>query len=46
MFDNSKAQRAVQFIRNFKHTKDVWHGVPFDSLLWQDKIIRDIFGRF
>lgn len=44
MFDAVKAQRAVRFINNLKHTKGVWHGVPFDLLPWQDKIITDIFG--
>ena len=44
MFDHDKAQRTVAFINNLKHTKGVWHGVPFDLLPWQDKIIRDIFG--
>ncbi|KOC52479.1 terminase [Clostridium botulinum] len=44
MFDVVKAQRAVKFINNLKHTKGVWHGVPFDLLPWQDKIIRDVFG--
>ncbi|WP_147564936.1 terminase large subunit [Clostridium tyrobutyricum] len=44
MFDAVKAQRAVRFINNLKHTKGVWHGVSFDLLPWQDKIITDIFG--
>ena len=44
MFDHDKAERAVTFINNLKHTKGVWHGVPFDLLPWQDKIVRDIFG--
>lgn len=44
MFDAVKAQRAIRFINNLKHTKGVWHGVPFDLLPWQDKIITDIFG--
>ncbi|NFL36795.1 terminase large subunit [Clostridium botulinum] len=44
MFDVVKAQRAVNFINNLKHTKGIWHGVPFDLLSWQDKIIRDVFG--
>ncbi|GKU31459.1 terminase large subunit [Clostridium folliculivorans] len=44
MFDAVKAQRAVRFINSLKHTKGVWHGVPFDLLPWQDKIITDIFG--
>ena len=45
MFDSNKAERAVRFINSLKHTKGVWHGVPFDLLPWQDKIIRDIFGK-
>jgi phage terminase large subunit-like protein len=44
MFDEKKAERTVKFINNLKHTKGVWHGVPFDLLPWQDRIIRDIFG--
>lgn len=44
MFDEKKAERVVKFINNLKHTKGVWHGVPFDLLPWQDKIIKDIFG--
>jgi len=44
MFDAMKAERAVKFINNLKHTKGVWHGVPFDLLPWQDRIIRDLFG--
>lgn len=44
MFDEKKAERVVKFINNLKHTKGVWHGVPFELLPWQDKIIRDIFG--
>ncbi|ADL50548.1 terminase large subunit [Clostridium cellulovorans] len=44
MFDAMKAERAVRFINNLKHTKGVWHGVPFDLLPWQDRIIRDLFG--
>ncbi len=44
MFDEKKAERVVKFINNLKHTKGVWHGVPFELLPWQDKIIREIFG--
>ncbi|RMD03232.1 terminase large subunit [Clostridium autoethanogenum] len=44
MFDEKKAEKVVKFINNLKHTKGVWHGVPFDLLPWQDKIIKDIFG--
>jgi hypothetical protein len=32
MFDPAKAERAVTFINNLKHTKGVWHGVPFELL--------------
>lgn len=44
MFDENKAERVIKFINYLKHTKGVWHGVPFDLLPWQDKIIKDIFG--
>lgn len=44
MFDEAKAQRALKFIHNLKHTKGQWHGVPFDLLPWQEQIIRDLFG--
>lgn len=44
MYDETKAQRAVNFINCLKHTKGQWRGVNFDLLPWQDKIIRDIFG--
>lgn len=44
MYDDRKAQHAVDFIQNLKHTKGIWYGVPFELLPWQDKIIRDIFG--
>ena len=44
MFDEAKAQRAVEFIRCLKHTKGRWRGQPFDLLPWQETIIRDVFG--
>lgn len=44
MYDEAKAQRVVNFIRNLKHTKGTWRGVPFDLLPWQEQIIKDIFG--
>ena len=34
MFDEAKAQRAVNFINCLKHTKGQWRGVPFDLLPW------------
>jgi len=44
MFDTAKADRAVKFIQELKHTKGVWHGKPFELLPWQEQLIRDIFG--
>jgi phage terminase large subunit-like protein len=44
VFDEAKAQRAVEFIRCLKHTKGRWRGQPFDLLPWQETIIRDVFG--
>lgn len=44
MFDETKAQRTLQFINNLKHTKGRWHGIPFDLLPWQEEIIKDVFG--
>ena len=44
MYDETKAQHAVNFINCLKHTKGQWRGVNFDLLDWQEKIIRDIFG--
>lgn len=44
MYDEAKAQHAVDFINCLKHTKGRWRGVPFELLPWQDKIIRDIYG--
>ena len=43
-YDEAKADRAVTFIENLKHTKGKWDGKPFWLLPWQEQIIRDIFG--
>lgn len=43
-YDKEKADRAVTFITNLKHTKGKWAGKNFDLLPWQEQIIRDIFG--
>ncbi len=43
-YDSAKADRAVAFISNLKHTKGKWAGKPFELLPWQEQIIRDIFG--
>ena len=43
-YDLAKANRAVKFIENLKHTKGKWAGKRFWLLPWQEQIIRDIFG--
>lgn len=43
-YDKSKADRAVAFIENLKHTKGKWAGKRFWLLPWQEQIVRDIFG--
>lgn len=43
-YDKSKADRAVTFIQNLKHTKGRWANVNFELLPWQEQIVRDIFG--
>lgn len=43
-YDESKADRAVKFIENLKHTKGKWAGKRFWLLPWQEQIIRDVFG--
>lgn len=43
-YDEEKADRAVKFIENLKHTKGRWAGKRFWLLPWQERIIRDIFG--
>lgn len=42
--DKGKADEAVAFIRQLKHTKDRWAGVPFDLQPWQEKIVRELLG--
>jgi phage terminase large subunit-like protein len=44
VYDKDKADYAVNFIRQLKHIKDPWAGVPFTLLPWQEEAIRDIFG--
>ena len=43
-YDAAKADRAVTFIENLRHTKGKWAGKRFWLLPWQEQIIRDIFG--
>lgn len=42
--DTRKADRAVNFIKQLRHTTGRWAGHPFNLLDWQDSIIRDVFG--
>lgn len=44
MYDAKKADRAVNFISNLKHTKGKFWGKKFDLLPWQETIIRDVYG--
>lgn len=43
-FEQEKADRALNFIKQLKHTKGRWKGVPFTLLSWQEQAIADIFG--
>jgi phage terminase large subunit-like protein len=43
-YDPSKADHAVAFIENLRHTKGVWAGQPFHLLEWQEELIRNVFG--
>lgn len=44
MFDERRANYAIDFIQNLKHTKGKWAGVPFKLLPWQYEIVRDVYG--
>ena len=43
-YDEKRADHAVAFIQNLKHTKGKWDGKPFLLLPWQEQIVRDLFG--
>lgn len=43
-YDTDKADRAVKFIQNLRHTKGVWSGKKFELMNWQEQIVRDLFG--
>ena len=43
-YDAAKADRAVTFIENLRHTTGKWAGKRFWLLPWQEQIIRDVFG--
>ncbi len=44
VYDQVKADYAVNFIQCLCHTKGIWSGKPFLLLDWQEQIIRDLFG--
>ena len=43
-YDEAKADRAVRFIEQLKHTKGKWAEKPFWLFPWQEQIVRDVFG--
>ena len=43
-YDKAKADRAVAFIQQLRHTKGKWDRKPFLLLPWQEQIVRDLFG--
>jgi phage terminase large subunit-like protein len=45
VYDETKADRAIRFIRKLKHTKGKWAGRSFNLLPWQeDQILKPLFG--
>jgi phage terminase large subunit-like protein len=45
VYDESRADKAIRFIRLLKHTRGKWAGVPFNLQAWQeDDILRPLFG--
>jgi len=44
LIDEKKADRALRFIKELKHTKGKWAGKKFLVLPWQEKIINDLYG--
>ncbi|GHV44269.1 terminase [Clostridia bacterium] len=43
-YDKRRADHAVAFIEQLKHTNGEWQGKPFHLLPWQEQIVRDVFG--
>ena len=43
-YDKRKADKAVNFIEQLRHTKGKWDGKRFWLLPWQEQLVRDIFG--
>lgn len=44
ILSKKKIDRVLRFMRQLKHTKGIFHGMDFEPLAWQEKIIRDIYG--
>jgi phage terminase large subunit-like protein len=44
VFDEKKADFAVKFFENLKHTKGQFYGQSFVPFAWEEKIIRDVYG--
>lgn len=44
MFDEARAQRAVAFFENLKHTDGQFFNQPFKLLDWEKNIVRDVYG--
>ncbi len=43
-YDREKADRAVRFIEQLKHTKGKRAEKPFWLFPWKEQVIRDVFG--
>lgn len=44
-FDKKKAQKAIKFISQLRHTKGKWAGVKWSWIPWQIELIQEAFGR-
>lgn len=44
MFSDARADRAVRFFEQLRHTKGQFAGKPFTLLDWERQIIRDVYG--
>ena len=42
IYSNEKAQHAVRFIEQLKHTKGEWAGKPFKLLPWEKELMLHI----
>lgn len=43
-YDKKKADKAVNFVEQLRHTKGAWAGKRFWLLPWEEEIIRNLFG--